>query len=688
MMDADRIRSRLLLWRHFPRVLRLAARRRGRALGGIAAWIASGLLSLGFPFALKVFVDNILTRGEIQLLPALAAFVAVVIALRAACEAASTLLLGRARAETTADARMDVHARILGAPIAAIEFHKTAALHDRVLRDLEAVMSLLYGAGPMFLQSLALFLGAAAVCLWMDWRLSLIGMALVPPFLAVSLVWVRRLRPRYKELSERRSQFGAALQQHYAGARILKAFARERWAVERAGRMQSDLVEEQMRLTVQQALLAAVSALVTGAGLVALLWAGSRLVHGGGITPGRLMALYASLAYLAASVHSLVSQANTIQQSLASAERVFELADVPPETHEHPARTDEPALPLEPADLVIRGLVFGYPQEPARSDKSDKSDRSDLSDRSDPPDAARSRRRVLDGLNLELPAGGMVALVGPSGVGKTTTAALVTRLLRPDAGAIYWGGCDVSAIPLETWRNGLAVVQQEDWLLAASVRENVALGRNPQFSIPNPQSAIPNLQSAIPNSQSPIRNPQSAIHNPQSAIPNPQSPIRNPQSPIPNPQSPIRNSQDAAIRRALELACALKLVESLPDGLDTELGERGHRLSGGERQRICLARALLGNPRLLLLDEATSAMDLKTEAEILANLRRLPVPASVLVISHRLSAVAAADRVYYLEDGRIREEGAHAELLALGGRYAEFYALHHAPEHTGEAAAP
>ena len=674
MMDADRIRSRLLLWRHFPRVLRLAARRRARALGGIAAWIASGLLSLGFPFALKIFVDNILTRGEIQLLPALAAFVAVVIALRAACEAASTLLLGRARAETTADARMDVHARILGAPIAAIEFHKTAALHDRVLRDLEAVMSLLYGAGPMFLQSLALFLGAAAVCLWMDWRLTLIGMALVPPFLAVSLVWVRRLRPRYKELSERRSQFGAALQQHYAGARILKAFARERWAVERAGRMQSDLVEEQMRLTVQQALLAAVSALVTGAGLVALLWAGSRLVHGGGITPGRLMALYASLAYLAASVHSLVSQANTIQQSLASAERVFELADVPPETHEHPARTDEPALPLEPADLVIRGLVFGYPQEPARSDKSDKSDRSDLSDRSDPPDAARSRRRVLDGLNLELPAGGMVALVGPSGVGKTTTAALVTRLLRPDAGAIYWGGCDVSAIPLETWRNGLAVVQQEDWLLAASVRENVALGRNPQFSIPNPQSAIPNLQSAIPNSQSPIRNPQSAIHNPQ--------------SPIPNPQSPIRNSQDAAIRRALELACALKLVESLPDGLDTELGERGHRLSGGERQRICLARALLGNPRLLLLDEATSAMDLKTEAEILANLRRLPVPASVLVISHRLSAVAAADRVYYLEDGRIREEGAHAELLALGGRYAEFYALHHAPEHTGEAAAP
>ncbi len=614
MMDTDRVRARLLLWRHFPRVIRLAARQRRRALGGIAAWALSALLGLGYLHAIRLFGDVVLNKGDTGLLPPLVFLVAALFVLRAGCGAVRTVLLARARAETTAVLRLDLHRSVLGAPLPEIEERKSAALGDRVLRDLEAVMGLLFNAGPMFVHSLVLFFGAAIYCFSLHWKLSLLGMAAVPPFLVLSFLQVRRLRPRYKELSEQHSRLGATLQQHYAGARVLKAFARESWAVGQAGEQQGDLVEKTMDLTRRRALLAALAALVTGAGLVAVLWYGVRLVHGpegGSFGPGALMALCAGLGVLSSSVVSLVGLANTIQQSLASAERVFELGDLSPEAGF--AQAGEKGMgeipPVPPGDLRIRGLCFAYPASKGHREGETAGDES-----------PRDQNRVLRGLDLDLPSGEVVALVGPSGVGKTTTTALLARLLEPDAGTVRWGGTDVASIPLEAWRCSLALVQQEDWLLAATVRENLAMGR--------------------------------------------------------------RNMGEDDLWEALSLARAKELVQALPEGLDTELGERGHRLSGGERQRLCLARAILGKPRLLLLDEATAALDLKTEAEIFSRLRRMPGNPSVLVVSHRLSAVSAADKIYFLESGRIVEEGSHEELMARGGRYARTFLLHAAPEPT------
>jgi len=602
MIDAERLRARLLLWRHFPRVLRLAARQRGRAAAGIALGVLAGLLVLGFPYAIKVFEENVLRGGNLALLPSLAALVAAIIALRAACDGGRAVLLTRARAETTAALRLDLHSRILHAPLPEIESRKSAALHDRLMQDLEAVTGLLYSAGPTFVHSFAVFIGAAVYCFSRNWKLALLGMMALPPFLIVSLVWVRRLRPRYKALYEQRSQLGATLQQHYAGARTLKSFARERWAVENAAQEQADLVEQTMSLARRQALLAIAASLVAGAGLVAVLWYGSRLVHGGGgMTSGELMELFAVLVILAMSVNSLVGVANAIQQSLASAERIFELSDLPTEGGAPRAEDPGAKAPLGQADLEIRGLAFAFPG------------------RDDPEGGAGAP--VLRGLSLRLPAGGVVALVGASGAGKTTTAGLVMRLLKPDAGAILWGGVNVDSFPVETWRRSLAVVHQEDWLLAATIRENLVLGRG--------------------------------------------------------------DIGEEEIARALVLASARDLVASLPDELDTEVGERGHTLSGGERQRICLARAFLGEPRLLILDEATAALDLKTEAEIFSNLRGLPGGPSVLLISHRLSAVRVADRISFLENGRIVEEGCHEDLMKRGERYAEAFLLQTARRGSG-----
>jgi ABC-type multidrug transport system fused ATPase/permease subunit len=244
-----------------------------------------------------------------------------------------------------------------------------------------------------------------------------------------------------------------------------------------------------------------------------------------------------------------------------------------------------------PATLVFEQLAFAYPSR-----------------NEDVPD-----RPVLRNVSLWIEPGETAALVGSSGAGKTTTASLLARFLEPSKGRILWGNQSIDGMPLAHWRNHLAIVHQEDWLLAATVRENMALGRE--------------------------------------------------------------DVSEQDIFEALDISCARALVEALPDQLDTLIGERGHDLSGGERQRLCLARALIGRPQLLILDEATAALDLKTEHIIFQNLSRLSWRPTVLLISHRLTAIAAAQTIHVLDEGRIVESGTHEELLATGRYYAEMLQL-------------
>jgi ABC-type multidrug transport system fused ATPase/permease subunit len=579
MIPTEKIRARLSLWRYLPRILRMARHYRVHAIAGLTAWIASALLSLLYPVALGDFIDKVLKNGDLDALPGLAIFVGVIIVVRALADMLRAFFLSRARESSTAHARLDLHNRVLQAPLPLIEKHKSAALHDRVMRDLGSVMGLIFNSGPRFIQSLCLALGALTLMLFRDLQLALIGLLFLPPFILIMIIWVRRLRPRYKALWEERSQLGATLQQHYAGARVLQGFNRQEWAVSQARDEQMRLADNSVRLQRESAVFAIAPSLVIGAGLIAILTIGARRVASDpDMTAGQLTVIIGLMALFAGSIASIVALANTIQQSLASAERVFEIADMAPRDDTLGKASVEK---IELADLTIENLTFAYPE------------------REDTP--------VLDGLSLSIAPGQVAALVGSSGAGKTTTTALLARFLEPQSGRILWGNRDIADIPLPHWRSSIAIVHQEDWLLAATLRDNLALGRE--------------------------------------------------------------DLSDDQLWQLLETACADAIVKALPDGLDTVVGERGHDLSGGERQRLCLARAIAGHPRLLILDEATAALDLQTENRIFQNLSKIHTDTSVLLISHRLTAIAAADVIHVLHNRRITESGSHDELLAHGQHY-------------------
>jgi ABC-type multidrug transport system fused ATPase/permease subunit len=541
------------------------------ALAAVA--MAAGVL---IPFLVGRTVDEI-RGGETNLWPLAIAILAAGL-LRLAFSVARRLVAGRVSLGVEYDLRNRVYAHLQSLEVAFFDSQQTGQLMSRATVDLQAVRFFL-GYGLIFIaQSFVTILVAAAVMLATNAGLAAIALAPAPFVFAAAYRYGARNRPASQEVQQRIAELTAEAEESISGIRLVKAFAREERQLARFRRAVARVFEQSMVSTRLRAFYNPFIGFLPQLGLAGLLLVGGHQAIDGRITVGEFVAFYGYVLMLIGPVRMLGIALGMAQRAVASGARVFELLDREPRMSSPPGA---PPLPAGEGRVALRGVSFAY----------------------------EGGAPVLSGVDLEVEAGQTVALVGPTGSGKTTLVALIPRLYDPGEGTVEIDGADVRGVDLATLRDEIGLVSDDPFLFSASVRENIAYAR---------------------------------------------------------PDASDAEVEDAARRAGIH-----DFIAGLPDGYATRVGERGLTLSGGQRQRVAIARAIVKDPRILILDDATSSVDATKEAEIKRALAELMRGRTTFVIAHRLSTIALADEIVVLEEGRIAARGTHDELVESSSLYAE-----------------
>jgi ABC-type multidrug transport system fused ATPase/permease subunit len=538
------------------------------------------------------------------------------------------MVAGRVSLGVEYDLRERVYGHLQRLELGFFDHQQTGQLMSRGTVDLQAVRFFL-GYGLVFiLQSILTIALAGVVMVVVNPELGLIALAPVPFVVVISYRYGRRARPAIQEVQQRIGELTADAEENITGVRVVKAFAREPRQLERFRRSSGRVFEQAMVTTRLEAAYNPIIGFLPQLGLAAVLLVGGESVIHAHLTLGQFTTFYLLLNMLISPMRSLGVTLNLAQRATASGARIFQLLDREPHLAEPP---DAPPLPAGNGHVELRGVTLRY-EDPhdeltgigsAAGHAPDRSREKLASDRSGgtlasgehppfdrhPPFAQQQARAVLHDIDLDVPAGQTVALVGATGSGKTSLVALISRLYDPAAGSVLLDGADVRGVSLRSLRSAVAVVSDDPFLFSASVAENIAYAR--------PDASIEEIE--------------------------------------------------AAARRAQ----AHDFVSRLPQGYETQIGERGLTVSGGQRQRIAIARALLANPRVLVLDDATSSVDASTEQSIKLALAEAMAGRTTFVIAHRLSTIALADEIVVLDGGQIVAQGNHEELLEQSELYRE-----------------
>jgi ABC transporter fused permease/ATP-binding protein len=575
MSDAAKSRFQLsVLWR----LILLLRPHRTRFYLASLCLVFGSVVSLAYPQVARYAIDLGMKEGSVSALNDMLRYLVVIFALHAIFVWFRHYLMSWLGVRAVADLRNLVFDRVMFLPLAWFHERRSGELVGRLAADVAIIEEVVGSQLSMAVRNAVQLVGGIALLLVVDWKLTMIMLVIIPPFSVGVVYFGGKLRKRSKAVQDRLADASGRVQEAIGAIDTVQAFCKED---DEAAAYRVDVEAaflSGVRLIKWRASFMAAVSVLTYASLAGILWLGGRGVIAGTMTAGELTAFLIYTAMVANSFATVAGLYGALNKAAGATERLYDVIDTVPEIRD----PDVPvALPVGKGAVAFENVVFRY--------------------------ASRPDDAVLEGVSFVMKPGETVALVGPSGAGKTTIAQLLPRFFDVDGGTIKLEGIDVREMALTELRGAMAIVSQEPVLFSGSIRDNIAYS-----------------DESLP---------------------------------------------DEEVEQAAKDANAADFIQSFPEGYDTKVGERGIKLSGGQKQRVAIARALVANPRVLILDEATSNLDSESEAAVQRALDSLMKGRTTLVIAHRLSTVRDADRICVVKDGVISEQGKHSELMANSGVY-------------------